>query len=97
MGNNHKLHQFWKTGDKLHVEIDMIDQKGRIWNNKDTEKNNMFEIGLPKNTAIMVDVASILEITAIHQKFTYKKGMNHSIQPKKRVYNCNLVIPIWFV
>ena len=63
----------WQTGDKLHVEIDMIEQKGRMWNDDDTEKTNMFEVGLPESAAIMVDVAATLEIIAIYQHFRYKK------------------------
>ena len=64
----------WRKGDKVHVEIDMINQKGRIWNDTDNDRN-VFEIGLPERVAILVDVikSETWEIQATHQEFRYEK------------------------
>ena len=65
---------FWKQSDKLHVQIDMIDQKGRMWNENDKEKKNLFEVALPESAAIFVDVGlGKLEMIAIHQECRYTK------------------------
>ena len=64
----------WRAGNKLHIQIDMIEQKGRMWNdNQDEENTESFEIGLPESAAIFVDVAGTVECSAIHQQFRYKK------------------------
>ena len=67
------LRYLWNCGDKLHIEIDMISQKGRMWNDDDKEKKKLFEINLPETAAIFIDVAySDFEITAVHQQFIYQ-------------------------
>ena len=67
------LNNLWRKGDKLHVEIDMIEQKGRMWNDKDKERKSLFEIDIPESVAIFIDGAGEVDITAIHQQFRYKK------------------------
>lgn len=48
------LQNFWQSGDKLHVELDMIHQKGRMWNDNDKDRIKMFEVSLPESAAILV-------------------------------------------
>ena len=72
-GDNSWFRDLWKDGDTLHVEIDMIVQKGRMWNDDDKEKQNMVEIGLPDSAAMFVDTGDLeLEIIAVHQEFRCK-------------------------
>lgn len=68
------LDYLFDKGNKLHVEVDMIQQKGRMWNDKDKGRKIMFEIGLPESVAIFVVLSrfGIREISAVEQEFRYK-------------------------
>ena len=74
-GTNPDHSNFWREGDKIHAEIDMINQRGSVWNDKDKEKKHLFQVQFDatESVAIFVDVGnSDLEITAVHQEFRYK-------------------------
>ena len=69
---NHQFEGFWKQGDKVHIQIDMISGKGRQWN--DNNKEKIFEVEkLPDSVAIFADLGvSSAEINVVSQTFKYK-------------------------
>ena len=65
----------WENGDKLHVEIDMISQKGRMWNDDNKTKDKIFECEFAGNAAvaILADLASSSQtFKVVSQTFRYK-------------------------
>ena len=64
------LPRIWDEGDRIHIQIDMTAHSGRIWIDKDKDKDKLFEIDIPESLAIFVDSGHCkFGIAAIHQHF----------------------------
>ena len=70
--NLNEFKPFYRKGDLVHLQIDMIHRKIRIWNESHKEKEKLFEIDSPKSVAAMVDFCPNQKVTVVSQTFTYK-------------------------
>eukprot|EP01084_Bolivina_argentea_P174755 302698_1 len=71
------FYNFWRIGDKINIEVDMINQKGKMWNEKDKQKDKMFEVQLPKCVAVCVSIGGSIEqtVSVVSCSFQYNQNI----------------------